>query len=386
MNVLETLLQCEIEWGRAEELPRLLSARFPAAKFLLLADEQTALCVGEAAKRLPKKLMAVVKEDEDVLPLFHAPDGVTCVVGAGRAADAARYFAAVRSLPFVGVCLSSAPAGLAGKTANVRVEGEEVRYPVPPPALVYADEERMKGDKEGIGEACAYIAAAKTALFSWEAAERLALGGEEAAKELFPLCSSAVSAAEAALVVSPFDARSLFEAELAAEYCFANGFPEGEIFSFARAAEKICGGEEGGGQLFACVSSLVKLYALFFESGFYRGGKVDYNARCENAKKLVEGTGIIINQINFPTAEELKIRSERFEEHRETLGERAAVLQKETENLRRVFENSVGKTDQKTDEKRLFGVLRCLPELSLMTNGIAALMRDFSLLEKNANF
>ena len=123
--------------GALEEFSPLLKARFPYGNYLVLTDEESAPALETVCKKLPKKLTFVLCGDEDVLPLFAVPDGITCVVGAGTAMSPARYFAAVRSLPFAGLCLSCTPRGLGGKSVRVSVNGETAAYPVPMPDLIF---------------------------------------------------------------------------------------------------------------------------------------------------------------------------------------------------------------------------------------------------------
>ena len=112
-----------------EEFSPLLKARFPYGNYLVLTDEESAPALETVCKKLPKKLTFVLCGDEDVLPLFAAPDGITCVVGAGTAMSPARYFAAVRSLSFAGLCLSCAPRGLGGKASGCPSTGKPPLIP-----------------------------------------------------------------------------------------------------------------------------------------------------------------------------------------------------------------------------------------------------------------
>lgn len=183
MRASDTLFGREVHEGSAEELPSLLKTRFPMGYYLILTDEESASALGKVLKRLLKKIFVVLRE-EDVLPLFSAPDAVTCVVGAGKAIAAARYFACVRSLPLVAVCFSCRPQGLGGRTASVNVCGENVSYPVPPPDLIFAAD-LQKGERE---EAEAFLSACALSALSFDLCLRLGLprreGGGKAA--VFP--------------------------------------------------------------------------------------------------------------------------------------------------------------------------------------------------------
>lgn len=106
MSISDILFGCEVREGSLTTLPALLKARFPYGNYLVLTDEESALALGKVLKKILKKLVLVIGEGEDVLPLFASPDAVTCVLGAGKAVSAARYFACARSLPFVAVSLS----------------------------------------------------------------------------------------------------------------------------------------------------------------------------------------------------------------------------------------------------------------------------------------
>lgn len=428
MSISDILFGCEVREGSLTTLPALLKARFPYGNYLVLTDEESALALGKVLKKILKKLVLVIGEGEDVLPLFASPDAVTCVLGAGKAVNAARYFACARSLPFVAVSLSCKPEGFLRGTVTVTAGGKRAEYPVPPPHLVFADSEKMCENGEGIRLAQTFLLASKLSLFSFEAERLLKLqsaqdknegsrenspiaegaGNPRRASEnrgralsdangegLFSLLSAACAffdesvreekekSGEAAFpeerkeesVFSPQTVEALFRAVLTAEYCFRSGFPEGEIFCFASLAsrfferpfEKV---------LFPCACALAELYALFFDGGFYRGGKVDYNARLKEAETLAEKMGFFADTAYIPTAEELKRYAENFDECKKILSEKIARIQEKIEKHKKRAEDVFSKT-----EKNALGkILRLLPELSLSTYGIAALMRDFSLL------
>ena len=150
MSISDILFGCEVREGSLTTLPALLKARFPYGNYLVLTDEESALALGKVLKKILKKLVLVIGEGEDVLPLFASPDAVTCVLGAGKAVSAARYFACARSLPFVAVSLSCKPEGLLRGTVTVTAGGKRAEYPVPPPHLVFADSEKMCENREGI--------------------------------------------------------------------------------------------------------------------------------------------------------------------------------------------------------------------------------------------
>ena len=359
MRASDTLFGREVHEGSAEELPSLLKTRFPMGYYLILTDEESASALGKVLKRLLKKIFVVLRE-EDVLPLFSAPDAVTCVVGAGKAIAAARYFACVRSLPLVAVCFSCRPQGLGGRTASVNVCGENVSYPVPPPDLIFAADLR-KGERE---EAEAFLSACALSALSFDLCFRLGLpDGKEAGKPLFSL----LDAASREISDPPGrGSAELFRAVLACEYCFSGGFPDGEIFVFVRLSEKFAGFSRPRA-LRECTAALSGLYALFFDGGFYRGGMVDYNARREEAKRLFPGAAGT-ERTAFPTAEQLAARKAAFEREK---GEAAARLS--------AFRAALPAREGRNAEETQTALLRLLPELS-GGGGIAALMRDFGLL------
>ena len=158
-KIADILFGCELREGELAEFPALLTSRFPFGKFLVLTDEESALALGNALKKIPKKILLVLARGDDLLPLFGLPDGITCVVGAGGAAAAARYFAAARSLPFVGTCLSCAPQGLLRGRVTVRVGKSETTYPVPPPDFVFAALSAMQTDERGMARAACFLSA-----------------------------------------------------------------------------------------------------------------------------------------------------------------------------------------------------------------------------------
>lgn len=389
MSITDILFDCEVAEGDLDEFPSLLRSRFPFGNYLVLTDEENALTLGNALKKIPKKLMAVVGGKEDVLPLFGSSDGITCVVGAGKATEAARYFACARSLPFVSVCLSCAPSGLQRGKVSVTVNGGDCVYPVPLPKLLFFDGGRAAKDEKGILLASAFLLASELSLFSAEAVSLLGLSESESSavgdsaftfvpdSSLSALLSAACafSSSLSSFGFERSDALALFRAVLTAEYCFRLGFPEGEIFRFVYLAEKISGASCRA-LLFPCTKSLAELYKLFFESGFYRGGKVDYNARYSRAAALADKKGIFINNINIPTTEQLKFRAEKFGKHKNALFQKISVLSQKIGEMSAIFE----KNDAKNEVEGIGEILRLLPELSLDTKGIATLMRDFSLL------
>lgn len=377
MRIRSQLFGAEIVETELSALSRQISARFPFGKYLVLTDEESAPMLVNALKNLPKKIVLVLKEGEDLRSLFLVSDGITCVVGAGKAADAARYFASVRSLPFAAVCLSCAPAGLLRRRAHVKISGTNVVYPVLKSSLIFADEGSMSANKAGMAEARCFLAACRLSLFSFDAVFELfgSTGETPKAAELRPLFSAAVLPVFSDDVSAGF----LFDSVLTAEYCFEEGFPEGEIFSFCRAAKKIHGGSlqaessrDEAALPCVCALYLSELYGLFFGSGFYRGGGVDYNARYERAKAIAEGTDISVNAIRVPSAEELKKREAAFE------GCKEKYFLEITEIINRLKALLPDFEERKTEN--MAEILRILPEISSDFEGIGTLMRDFSLL------
>ena len=174
-KIADILFGCELREGELAEFPALLISRFPFGKFLVLTDEESALALGNALKKIPKKILLVLARGDDLLPLFGLPDGITCVVGAGGAAAAARYFAAARSLPFVGACLSCAPQGLLRGRVTVRVGKSETTYPVPPPDFVFAALSAMQTDERGMVRAACFLSVCALSVFSFRASRRLSL-------------------------------------------------------------------------------------------------------------------------------------------------------------------------------------------------------------------
>ncbi len=365
-EVSSALFGSEILTGDLEDFPALLSARFPFGKYLVLTDEESAFPVLETLKNLPKKIQLVVGSEDDAVPLFHLSDGITCVVGAGKACSLGRYFAAARALPFVAVCTSPEPFGLFRAHARVFSGKKEVIYPVPPPALVYGGARELSENERGQMRARAFLVACSLSVFCRRALKAVGLPVSE-------VDSSENSEALLSASAKCFseDAETLFFAVTAAEYCFRSGYPEGEIFAFRDAAEKISGKSD---LLAPCCKVLSDAYALFFESGFYRGGKVDYNGRREAAEKLAQGTDIFVGESVVPSLNELEKYEKNFEEARKKILPAISGIQRDC----RIFKEEIG-----NDVFRIFAdVLKLLPELSqsLMPYGIAALMRDFSLL------
>ena len=371
--------------GTLEEFSPLLKARFPYGNYLVLTDEESAPALETVCKTLPKKLTFVLCGEEDVLPLFAAPDGITCVVGAGAAMSAARYFAAVRSLPFAGLCLSCAPRGLGGKSVRVSVNGETAAYPVPMPDLIFLRSEGQETAGNGQEERAAEKEGERACKRAPEA-DNLSDGREDAeaflsACALSAVCSDACRAlglpqpSEAAEWLPLFSAAGacggekapvLFRAVLTAEYCLGKGFPPGEIFAFCELAEKYAGLSRTQA-LRACTGALSELYALFFEKGFYRGGAVDYNARREEAAGKFPGAEVSVRAAG---AEELVRRAAAFADCSGALSARIAAFRAGLPDREFVTAEQA---------RALGGILRLLPELTGM-DAITTLMRDFALL------
>lgn len=96
-------------------------------------------------------------------------------------------------------------------------------------------------------------------------------------------------------------------------------------------------------------------YALFFESGFYRGGMVDYNGRREAAEKLAQGTDIFVGESVVPSLNELEKYEKNFEEARKKILPAISGIQRDC----RIFKEEIG-----NDVFRIFAdVLKLLPEL-----------------------
>ena len=122
--------------------------------------------------------------------------------------------------------------------------------------------------------------------------------------------------------------------------------------------------------------SLLKLYALFFESGFYRGGKVDYNARFREAAALAEGTRLSVKEIFVPPVEQLTKCAEKFADLQAELCREACALEEKI----KAFCADFGLLPSDEGRDKLSRSLFLLPEFSVDTYGIVSLMRDFSLL------
>ena len=58
-KIADILFGCELREGELAEFPALLTSRFPFGKFLVLTDEESALALGNALKKIPKKILLV---------------------------------------------------------------------------------------------------------------------------------------------------------------------------------------------------------------------------------------------------------------------------------------------------------------------------------------
>lgn len=311
MRASDTLFGREVHEGSAEELPSLLKTRFPMGYYLILTDEESASALGKVLKRLLKKIFVVLRE-EDVLPLFSAPDAVTCVVGAGqsdrrRAVFCLRAFAAACRGVFF---LSAAGAGRADRLGE-RVRGKCLL------SRAAARFDFRGGFAEG-GEGGGRSVPLRLCAFGTflrpvsQAGPARREGGGKAA--VFPPGRREPGN------IGPAGAgeRGAFSGGSRLRILFFRGISGRGDFCLRPPVGEICGPFAAAGAA-RMYRRAVRSVRPLFDGGFYRGGMVDYNARREEAKRLFPGAAGT-ERTAFPTAEQLAARKAAFEREKGEAG------------------------------------------------------------------
>ncbi|MFQ9737244.1 MAG: hypothetical protein ACLR06_05670 [Christensenellaceae bacterium] len=260
-KIADILFGCELREGELAEFPALLTSRFPFGKFLVLTDEESALALGNALKKIPKKILLVLARGTTFCLCSACPTGLPASwARAGRRPrrDISRRRARCRLSGRVfparrrGCCAAGLRYALGKAKRRIPYLRPISFLPLCPPCR------RTSGVWRGRP---AFCRRARFPSFSFRASRRLSLPCAAAQNDLEGYFSAAP---ELAFSVDSSDRRraaeTIFRAVSAAEYCFRSGFPEGEIFRLIEAAKELVGGIKGEREenelAFSCVLSL----------------------------------------------------------------------------------------------------------------------------------
>lgn len=333
----------------AEAVERALKSR--PAKILLVTD-------GSSAERLRPfggRVISLVLDERDALPLFSMPDGVSCVVAVGNRETlwAARYFAGVRDVPCALMPSSLAMEGVFESEAKIVVGGTEALLPL-------TDGEALcdlRLAAPSAPRAFSKLLLSRLALTEGRAlrAFHVRVGREEAEEEAYGLLSP-VKGALGLKELATINARM--------RRCERDGAYAGEGVCLAAHMA------ENGAQMpeWRAYVQLCALYGAFFARGKVRLCFVpDYAERASRA-----GAAYPVQSI--PSPSEFARRAVTLEKVRSAflreldLIERGRAGYEAALRFYGVEETGAGKTD----------ALFALPEYG---GGLSALIRDFGLLE-----
>ena len=312
--------QNELLFSTVREAAEAQFSRFAGGKLALVSDpERFALFRGFALS--PRALSLIL--EEDALPLFSLPEGVSCILAAGGEGvlTAARCFAEVRRIPCV---LFPADASL-----------------------------------RGVSEEEAYIT-----LGGKGALHRLAPASVCCDKALLLPSLAAFGMGEPRPEVPAFEAT--FECVLRAAYVLPAALREGEGFTLAALLQR--DGEKT--PHWRAYVQLSALYAAFFEKGMPRRTFVPDYAR----RALCAGAPLCAR---VPSPEEYALRALTLERIRSGFAKEAkAMLEARERQAERISSLSAAPVSLRGGNTFR---LRYLPEFA--PRGLSALIRDFGLLD-----
>ncbi len=322
---------CKTEDGVAEIM------KSTAGKTLLISDENSCAALSSAACS-PHAVSVVF--DGDSLPLFSMPDGISCVIGAGKRETlyAARFFAEVERLPCALFPAAATLAGALEARGEVYIGGERRTVELKR-GRIYCDCERM---------------------------------------------TSSLSRAYSRLLLarlSAFEARALAAFGVPCERGESCSLPETAeelVRENARIGELNCEGQALAERLekdgvsvpeWRAYLQLSALYAAFFDKGKPRRYFTpDYKARVKAA-----GGGVMY----VPDPEEYARRAIVFERVRAPLAREILALSSKREDyFKKVLALSTERLEAGGGD--LTG-LKYLPEIC--AGGLSSLIRDFGLME-----
>lgn len=324
--------------------------RHQAAKMLVVSDRSTY----KAVAALPKnpRYVFLVLDAEDCLPLFSMPDGVSCVLAAGRASllRAARYFAEVRGVPCAVFPVSGALDGAYEGEAELLCGGVRTRSALSE-SEVFCDCTLLNA-----AEGYARLLLGRLALFEARVlrAFRFSAGNPRAEESVFPIVEKIPVNSEGKEIA--LRNAKLREAEREGAYA-------GEGIFLARKL-KSAGEPNPEWNAFWQLSAL---YFCFFAYGRPRRYLLpDYSARADAA-------GIEYRRQTVPTEAEFASRALALEAMRGAFTAEITALRGRRDERTRAF-LALGGTRDKAD----VSALKSLPEFSF---GLSSLVRDFGLME-----
>ncbi len=331
---------------------------FPLGKILLYTDEKSFARLGGFVRS--PRAVSVVQDKADALPLFSMPDGIVCVVAAGKAdiMRCARYFSEIRAVPCRLFPSEASLCGTEEGKAYLPLGGKQTQYPLGG-GEVYADLGLME---RSFASAYAEILLFRLALFEEEAGRKLRGDKSDrapAADEAFRLCGYVSGKEE-------LSKETLVRVCAKLRRLRAEGAPQGEGTILAQTLAKD-GDKDAAWRAYVLLSSL---YAAFFRAGKPRRYVVpDYSARraaCgEGAKPPI-----------VPTAEEYARRAVALERVRGALTAEIDSLVALRKRFARIYRAFGG-----DDSPYSAAPLRYLPERC--PDGLSAIIRDFGLMEQD---
>ena len=342
------------------------SSRFAGGKLALVSDAPR-FAVFRAFALSPRAISLIL--EEDALPLFSLPEGVSCVMAAGgeEVLAAARCFAEVRRLPCLLLPADAALEGAREERAPVLIGGERALHRLAP-AAVCCDRALLISS---LGEGYSALLLARLASFEGRALAALGVG----------------ECASAAFLPAPALPEPAFEPVLRALFSLPRELMRGEGFTLASLLK-----EDGeGAPRRRAYAQLSALYAAFFFKGHPRRTFVPDYAR----RAALAGTPFAAA---VPSPEEYAARALALERIRGTFSAEALrFLEERPQEEARIAALSAAAAAQEkarpspaaAQEKArpspaLLGGgdtfrLKYLPEHA--PHGLSAVIRDFGLME-----
>ncbi len=346
------LIFCRIEEGLAR-----VREEVPIGTLFLVADEEGFSFFSPYAGA--PRMFNMVTDGADALPLFSAPDGVTCICAAGgtNLLRCARYFAEINRIPCYLFPAFASCDGAEEESGEVCVGSTKSEFPLAP-ARVMCDISAVKG----VSAAYARILISRLALFEQRVLR--AFCGAETGDLYERAYVAALSVNEESTL------KELISANAALRRLEGRGMYAGEGIALARMLEKD-GADNPEWQAYMQLSAL---YAAFFKRGEPRRYFVpDYALR---ALRAGEGESGYL-RAKIPTPNEYAFRAIALEKMRALfLHELEALLGKREAQARKFRLLNGGGTERM--ENVLYR-LRYLPEYE--PKGFCAVIRDFGLME-----
>ena len=339
------LIFCSIEEGI-----KIFLSQYPAGKVLFVTDESAlnAYCAA-----MPHRIISVVLDTRDCLPLFSVSDEIALVAAAGKphTLRAARFFANIRKIPCAVFPTSAALDGVFEREGGVYIKDCTFRVPLEGSAL-FSD---LKLLNRSLGAAYMRLLLSRLAFIESGALRRFGIAPKcdtQTEERAFQSLSSLTEG-----TLSPEDI-VLKNAVLRESECA--GLWEGEGVVLARSI-----GREGEVQAYLLISAL---YSAFFRKGKPRCLVPDYAARAGRA-------GIPYFEQSIPTPEEYSRRTLAFEIMRDSaIAQLNALHAKEG-----AFKSNYYRfTGNPFPQRVSLAPLAYLPEKA---QGLSAVIRDFGLME-----